>query len=240
ADVDCARADFLQDHCIQGAVVFPGAGYVEMAAFAAKQLFGSLDIVGFADVVFERALYLTADTPRTLRIAVDPDTYRFTIASRIYGTPGADWQTHATGRFFTTAPGSEDPGLLSRIAARCTSEIAVERCYRHFEKLGLEYGPTFRGIAELHQGSAESFARVQLPAQLEAGYDDYSIHPAVLDLCFQTLAAALPFDQEDSTAAPKVYMPTGVKSGRILRRIPANPRIHARITAQDERSMRGE
>ncbi len=240
ADVDCTRADFLQDHCIQGAVVFPGAGYVEMAAFAAKHLFGSLDVVSFSDVVFERALYLSSDTPRTLRIAVDPDTYRFNIASRIYGTQGAEWQTHATGRFFTTAPGREEPGSLPQIAARCAEEISVERCYRHFEKLGLEYGPTFRGIVELRQGAAESFARVQIPAQLQAGYEDYSIHPAVLDLCFQTLAAALPFEAEDSTAAPKVYMPVGVKSGRILGRIPPNPRIHARITARDEHSMRGD
>ena len=239
ADVDCARADFLQDHCIQGAVVFPGAGYVEMALFAARQLFGSVEIVTFSDLVFERALYLSPDTPRTLRIAVDPDTYRFSIASRLYGTDGADWQTHATGRFFTTAPGREAPASLIEIAARCPEEIAVERCYRHFEKLGLEYGPTFRGIVELHQGSGESLARVQLPAQLTAGYEDYNIHPAVLDLCFQTLAAALPFEEQDS-AAPKVYMPVGVKTGHLHARIPPNPRIHARITVRDERGMRGD
>ena len=105
------------------------------------------------DVVFERTLHLSSDTQRTLRIAVDPDTYRFSISSRIYGTPGAEWQTHATGCLFARAPGHEESGCLVPIAARRTQAILVGLCCLHFEKSGLALDPTFRGIAELLQNA---------------------------------------------------------------------------------------
>ncbi|MCB1956133.1 MAG: SDR family NAD(P)-dependent oxidoreductase [Rhodocyclaceae bacterium] len=234
-DLDRPSLSFLQDHCIQGSVVFPGAGYVEMAAFAARSLFGGLDVVEFRDVAFERALYLTEERPVTLRISVDPATYRFQIASQPYGEAD-DWTVHCRGGFATS--GARRPAVepLGELAAHCPFEVAADDCYRHFEHLGLEYGPSFRGIVSLRQGHDEALARVEVPGELRAGIEHFSIHPAVLDLCFQTLAAALPFDQQGGA----VYMPTGVAQGRILAAMPAQLWIHARLRGRDAQGLSGD
>lgn len=235
-DLDRASLAFLVDHCIQGTVVFPGAGYVEMAAFAARSLFGALALVSFADIAFRRALYITPDQPVTLRLAVDPDTFAFRIASRALHDAGAPWQLHCTGKLLTGCPGNAPPADLAAIAARCPTVISAPACYRHFERLGLEYGPLFRGIRQLRQGVGEAFARVEVPAPLHDTMGQFGIHPAVLDLAFQTLAAALPFDDEGSV----VYMPTGVAEGRIARAMPTRLWIHAAITRRDGDGMEGD
>ncbi|MFL6674353.1 MAG: type I polyketide synthase, partial [Massilia sp.] len=137
-DLERASLGFLHDHCIQGTVVFPGAGYVEMAAFAARTLFGQLSLAAFAGIEFRRALYLTPDQPVTLRLSVDPGSCAFRIASRAWGDAAAPWQLHCTGQLLTGGRGPGRPVDLAALAARCPTAIPAASCYRHFERLGLE------------------------------------------------------------------------------------------------------
>ncbi len=235
ADLDRTSLGFLQDHCIQGTVVFPGAGYVEMAAYAARCLFGDLALATFADVSFRRALYLGADQTLTLRLSVDPQTYEFRIASRVFNQPQAAWQLHCTGQLLTGSRAAPAPADLVALHQRCASAVGAAECYTHFERLGLEYGPLFRGITALRRGADEALARIEAPAALHPDMSAFGIHPALLDLCFQTLAAALPFD-----GAATVYMPTGVAEGRILVPLPPQLWIHATITRRDAHGMLGD
>lgn len=235
-DLDRDTLSFLQDHCIEGSVVFPGAGYIEMALFAARSLFGDFAVVELKDVVFERALYLIPDAPSTLRISVDPATYCFSIASSSYGDAQSGWHTNCSGKMLTTNSGRRAKQDLNAMTERCGREIPVEECYLHFENMGLEYGPTFRGIAGLRQGHHEAVARVVVPEPLHHNFDQFCIHPALLDVCFQVLAAALPFDKDGST----VYMPTGVSEGRVMSRIPQEVWIHAALTAVDSGGLSGD
>jgi acyl transferase domain-containing protein len=236
ADLDRLSLDFLQDHCIQGTVVFPGAAYVEMAAFAARSLLGDLSVTTFANIAFRRALYLSSDQAVTLRISVDPETYGFRIASRRFNDPDAAWQLHCTGQLLTGRRGQDAPVRRADIEERCRSVVTAAACYAHFERLGLEYGPLFQGISALQQGVDEALARVDIPAALQATMGSFGIHPALLDLCFQTLAAALPFDGGAAT----VYMPTGVAEGRILHPLPHQAWIHASIRRRDAHGMVGD
>jgi acyl transferase domain-containing protein len=235
ADLDRSSVGFLQDHCIQGTVVFPGAGYVEMAAYAARCLFGDLALTTFASVAFRRALYLGADQTVTLRLSVDPLTYEFRIASRVFNQPQAAWQLHCSGQLLTGSRAAPAPANLDALALRCATSVSASDCYAHFERLGLEYGPLFRGIASLRRGADEALARIAVPPALEGEMHSFGIHPALLDLCFQTLAAALPFD-----GAATVYMPTGVAEGRILAPLPPQLWIHATITRRDAHGMLGD
>ena len=236
ADLDRLSLDFLQDHCIQGTVVFPGAAYVEMAAFAARSLFGDLATTTFANIAFRRALYISPDQAVTLRISVDPETCAFRIASRLFDQPGAAWQLHCTGQLLTGQRGQDAPARLADIQQRCGTAVTAAACYAHFERLGLEYGPLFQGISSLQQGAGEALAWVDVPAALLGTMGQFGIHPALLDLCFQTLAAALPFDGGAAT----VYMPTGVAEGRILHALPQQLWIHASIGRRDAHGMLGD
>ena len=235
-DLEAPRLGFLDDHQIQGAVVFPGAGYIEMAMHAARTLYGSLDAVELNNVAFVRALYLTPDQLVSLRLTVDPVTHTFAITSRAELDDNASWQTHCTGALRLSQATLAAAADLVALQARCAHEVTRADCYRHFRTLGLEYGDSFQGIGRLWQGDAEALALVEVPTELRDKLADFSAHPAVLDVCFQTLAAALPM-QSDGAA---VYMPVSVGHGRVNGPFGATMWCHARITARDALGMVGD
>lgn len=236
ADLLAPRLAYLVDHCLQGATVFPGAGYVSMAFHAARSLYGALDAVVFADIRFERALYLNADEPRTLSLTIDPDSQRFSIASRTLADGQARWERHCSGRLRLSQNLDRGATDLVALQARCNQPVSAEECYRHFRRLGLEYGPSFQGIQALWQGPHEALARLVVPEEVAAQLADYDLHPAVLDVCFQTLAAALPMAGGNHL----VYMPTGVKEGRMYRNLQRTMWVHACISAPDRDGLAGD
>ncbi|HEX8359677.1 MAG TPA: type I polyketide synthase, partial [Longimicrobium sp.] len=85
-----------------------------------------------------------------------------------------------------------------------------------------------------------ALAELQVPSEVKAELGTYQIHPAVLDLCFQVLAAALPFPEEGSDTPATVYMPTGVDEGVLYGRATAPRWIHARISEQGDHLLRGD
>ncbi|MCZ8519462.1 MULTISPECIES: type I polyketide synthase [Paenibacillus] len=236
-ELNLTSLGYLRDHEIQSTIVYPGAAYVEMGMSAAREVYGDA-VSGLAgEVRFRKALFIPAGMNVLLRLVLDPDKAEF----QIYSTSRPDrqeWTLHAAGKLLAhvgMGPGVQHLPLLQ---ARCTQEIDRERCYSHFRKLGLEYGPAFRGIHRLFQGGEEALAQVEIPSAIEPELEQYSIHPAVLDVGFQVLAAALPFRDEEAAAA--VYMPTGVKQGTLYRSLRHKMWIHARITSQTDQSLYGD
>lgn len=232
-DLDYAELAYIADHQIQGAVVFPGAGYVEMALAAARELHGGLGAVELQDIRFSKAMYLEHDSPMSVRLVFEPRDAGFTIYSRQYDRPGTPWETNADGRIVVRHSGSPLAEDLAAVRARCQRTLDQESCYRHFRTMGLEYGPAFQGIGQLWQGDGEVLARVDLAPEVFAQQDDYSIHPVLFDLCLQTTAATLLMD----AASPQVYMPVGIGRVRLFDVPQGEIFIHTRLISQDAKGL---
>ncbi|NEE20948.1 hypothetical protein G3M58_82625, partial [Streptomyces sp. SID7499] len=71
---------YLADHRIQDTVVFPAAGYLEMAAQAVLRLTGGTTAV-LADVDLRKALFLPDGEDRTVEVSLSLENAAFTIAS---------------------------------------------------------------------------------------------------------------------------------------------------------------
>ena len=76
AEINPVLLDYLPDHAVRGAVVFPGAGYVEMAIAAAREVFGPAT-VAIEQIRFERALFLSDGERPKVQITVDPRRGQF-------------------------------------------------------------------------------------------------------------------------------------------------------------------
>ncbi|WP_437819486.1 SDR family NAD(P)-dependent oxidoreductase [Sorangium sp. So ce1078] len=185
--VSVEELPYLADHRVQGEVVFPGAGYVEMAFAAGAEVFSAgLTIEG---LTIEAMLAVPEGRPRTVQLALIEEgagRASFQIASRAEGEES--YRRHATG---TLRPGdgrapegaAEPP---ARLAERLGAALDPEAAYRRRQAQGLDYGPAFRGIRQLWRGDGEALARVSLPE--EAARGTYQVHPALLDACFQVAA----------------------------------------------------
>ena len=105
--LDPRTQPWLADHCVGGAVVLPGAAYVEMALAAARQYFGGetqeieeLDIV--APVVFD------GEHGRSIRLDLNSRDGGFQIRSR-QRLSDDEWALNASGRLLGAVDAVEKP-----------------------------------------------------------------------------------------------------------------------------------
>lgn len=239
-ELDLTRLSFLADHRLQGSIAFPGAGYVEMAWAAAKEIFG--DGASSMTIEFRKALFFREEEKPILHLSLDRQQGTF----RIYSCPvnrNEDWVLHSEGKLGQLQKDTSQTRRLNfnDLRARCSHEIAVSECYDRFRKIGLEYGPTFQGVDQLWRGTdEEALARVRIPAYVARELDKYKIHPAILDVCFQVMAAALPVENHQERDNSTIYMPVSVEEGRVYDQLGEGMWIHARICTRSATQLIGD
>ena len=204
-DASCSLADlpYLRDHRIHGLSVLPTATALEVATTAAKAHFG-VDNVALDDVTYHQAMLFQENTGR-MRLTLTPDgsnAAAFRLASRDAQHPNR-WRVHVSG-LARAVEAPERPPPIGDLRARCTDGQSPDEYYDQIRGLGLDYGPSFRGVRELRRGRGEVLARVALPREVVS--DRYAVHPAFLDACLHLYPAVLNDDPRGQT-----YLPVGVE-----------------------------
>jgi acyl transferase domain-containing protein/acyl carrier protein len=234
-DLDLQRDhSWLSDHRIQGTIVFPAAGYVELALAAAARLFGQ-EFAVLQDVELERPLALSPETLQPVQVLLDRTQRSYGIYSR--DTDGV-WLRYATGSVHQAGPAKAPAFDLEEARARCPQLIEHTVCYEEFRRSGLDYGPVFRGLEHLWRGTGEALGKIAVPAAVAGQCADYLVHPAILDACFQTLLGVV--DRNQSAT----YLPARLERVRVHRTLPvtAPPVLwsYARRVAQDDTVIQGD
>ncbi|MET9096850.1 amino acid adenylation domain-containing protein [Streptomyces cyaneofuscatus] len=184
ARLDTESLPYLADHRIQDTVVFPAAGYIEMATQAALRLTGSTTAV-LADIDLRKALFLPDGEDRTVEVSLSLEDAAFTIASPATGDD-AERTVHAAGIVRTGQRRRTGAPLdAAAIRARTVRRLDGPDCYAALAGLGYHYGPAFRAIEEVWIGAREVLARIRPPAGVDAA--GHHLHPVLLDACFQAL-----------------------------------------------------
>lgn len=224
--LDPAKDTWLSDHSVGGAIVFPGAGYAEMALSAASAWLGqgaaaieSLDIV--TPLVFENG------HAQCVHCRLNPADGSIQIVSRPRLGAG-EWVQHAFGRAIAVMR-SSPTAAISPLRDGCR-EAEGDALYALAGQLGLDYGPTFRVIEHLRMAGDRLDAVLRPVDGAERGY---VLHPVALDACFHALAGI--YAGQDA-AAQVAFLP--IRTGRIERCAPgAINRIQARARRSGRRSM---
>ncbi len=195
-ELSLAQYPYLADHRVNGAVVFPAAAYVEIALAAATEAFGE-GAHALTKLAFHEALFLPEEQTRTAQIALaleTPSTASFKLLSWKTDEQQKVWTLHASGvmevQQEAALNASQTTETPEQIRARTVAATAANHVHA-MARRGLQYGPCFQGLAELWQQERETLARVQLHESVNAEAQRYRIHPALLDLCFQTLLTSI-------------------------------------------------
>ncbi len=235
------RPAFLTDHRVHGVAVMPAAGFVEMALASACAAFGS-DTATLEDVMVLQPLVLPDDpvSEVSVRLSHEPTpdgSLSFTVAPPTAASAGSPHAglPFATGRALRTEhPATGPDAPYGRLLERKDAEIDVARYYQLLAAQGLEYGPCFRGIERLCCEGRTAAAEVRLPASVAVPHR-FQIHPALLDACFQLLAAPL-LEQRDDL---DTYVPLGLRRVHLARRPGSRVVGHACLEAfgEDDREV---
>ena len=175
---------FLEDHHVAGAVIFPGAGYVELAVAARNALTGSPSC-SIEDLEFKVALPLEADSPAHVAATIAPDSAVFSIHRESTGSDPvlcARAKVYSSGRI----PENVDIEDLRR---RLTDDVPPDALYASLAKRGLRYGSRFQPVRSLRRTTGEVLAGLALPKGVDA--QGYHLHPVLLDGAFQSLIASV-------------------------------------------------
>ncbi|BCK55723.1 type I polyketide synthase [Nocardia wallacei] len=207
---------WLRDHVVAGAVVLPGAAYLDAALSAIAARTGR-DSFGLESVEFVNPLVVDEHDVPVLRIGVEETTRRFTVRSRT--ATGADWTVNAFGRLVEA---DVDGSGVDIAVPPGAAEIPADTLYDSMAAHGLTYGPAFRLLRTVHVGPDSVVAQVDTPPH-DATHRHLA-HPAVLDAalqCFAALYAATV--AQDGAADPDVVVPAAIDRVRWTGPIPADP-----------------
>jgi acyl transferase domain-containing protein/NAD(P)-dependent dehydrogenase (short-subunit alcohol dehydrogenase family)/acyl carrier protein len=201
-EAGAAAFPYLADHKVEGIVVFPAAGFLEIAIEAASWIFGR-GRAQISEVTLDNALVLPDNGACALQIAVEPGplgSLIFTISSKDKGEGGG-------GKWISHARGAIAQGLSERVADELPNglqedaiPVDADAHYSAMHSRGLEYGIAFRGVRELRKMQGKIVGRVALPKDLQGA--GYAIHPALLDACLQVGLGLLPEDAEGGAIVP--------------------------------------
>jgi acyl transferase domain-containing protein/acyl carrier protein len=188
AEVGTEAHPWLSDHQIHSTPALPGAAYCEMALSAAGTVFGQAAEV--RDIKFEQMLLLDEQTPvGAIATVKAPGVVDFVVDTVEDGEHArrASAVLHAVGSD-DVAPALDMVALLAAHPCR----IEGDQIRHWMAKRGIQFGPAFAGLTAAYtaEGSgATVLAEVALPASIRSQAIGYAVHPALLDACFQSVAA---------------------------------------------------
>ena len=231
--LDVRSLRFLNDHRVQGHVVLPATCYLEMAASAIAGFYGEGPSI-IEELELGRVFFLADSSATAIQAVLDPEESTIRVFAR-----GADaekpWTKHASAKV-RWAPDLERPEALdlAAIRERCPKELSSEECYTLLSSMGLDYGASFRGIEKVWAGRGEVLGHIVSPPELDRGWEDYRLHPAVMDACLQMIAGL--FGRE-GTRELGVFLPVGFEQVRVY--APAEKKLwgHARVVTREARSV---
>jgi acyl transferase domain-containing protein/short-subunit dehydrogenase/acyl carrier protein len=222
---------WLSDHRVGGAIVFPGAAYAEMALAAAREWLGGEKLV-FEEMDIVSPMVFDGEHARTLRLDINARDGSFQIKSR-QRLSSDEWTLHAAGRILQPGALSAQPTIPS--PSLDGAHIDAETHYRLAARLGLDYGPAFQGVRKVVVAENGLQAELERPSGLRA--EDYLLHPALLDSCYQSLVDF--FRNEIEAGQGVALLP--VKTGRLeCHRFGAPSRFCARLIRRSARSVLAE
>ncbi|MBX9255496.1 SDR family NAD(P)-dependent oxidoreductase [Desmonostoc muscorum CCALA 125] len=230
-EIDKLSLSYLDDHRVQGAVVYPAAAYVEMALAAAKEIFKQGAYI-VEEIEFQKALFLPESGVSRLQLSLESNQTSFEINSNVQGSP-SEWVRHATGKLTRAEKGSlSKQVVLDEIKSRCPNEIFKSDLYQQFQEIKLEYGPSFQGIEQLWSGEGEALAEIQVSNALQTQVEEYQLHPAILDACFQVSFATV--------WVKRTYLPVQIDQVRVYGRPGLQMWSYARLVEQSATRIKGD
>lgn len=222
---------FLGDHRIEEEIVFPAAGFMEMALQAVEET-GKSHSHELTDFLFLQKMILSEGKSCSVQAIFSPErenSFSFKIFSRT--DIGSDWVLNASV-FFKPVKEAEGQkpcaeAIREVFSHQGNTEFTESEFYESLTLRGLNYGEAFRGVDHIWSKDNEALGRVRLPESLQYEIENYQIHPALLDACLQVFAGI-----SNVKTGNFLFLPSGFKRLRFNSKPSGYLWCHAKLKSE--------
>ncbi|KPA36513.1 polyketide synthase, partial [Fusarium langsethiae] len=228
--------DWLEGHGLQGQTVFPGAGYVIMAMEAALHVASGrqVQLLEVVQLSIDKAITFE-DESTSVELSLKADVVmsdsnrivlQFNIASCLAKenspSSSAKGQVVVTlapdclsDHNHTLAPSQHEPPHMNK--------VNLETFYKELAGIGYQYSREFRDIVSMKRVDGKTTGTMTFPKCLD-GDRTVVLHPATLDLSFQTIIGA--YSSPGDKRLRSLHVPTSIE------RVAINPLLCASLYEQ--------
>ncbi|HET9526186.1 MAG TPA: SDR family NAD(P)-dependent oxidoreductase, partial [Pyrinomonadaceae bacterium] len=215
---------FLRDHRVGDHLVLPGVAIVEMAR-AAGQMAAERRVTKIKNIVFSSPVSIAAE-PKAFFVGLQPDDAA--VDFQVYSLDeNGQRDTHTQGKLvYEPLEQVEDSEWIDidGIRQRCQSTVESAAGYKLLHELGLQLGPSFQSVGTIFYSDVEAFSRLELPAHLHDTFDEFVLHPSLMDGAQQVTGLTSLLGKED-----RVRVPFAVGEIEVLGRLTPVCYAHVRL-----------
>ena len=229
-EVGTAALPWLGDHRVHNVAAMPGAAFCEMALAAAGAVLGEVSEV--RDIRFEEMLLLGDETPVSVTASVDaPGVVSFEVETDDEGDHIRRAVAVLHGADDTDKPDPPQRDVSALFAAH-PARVDGTELRQVFDKRDVQFGPAFTGLSAVYTADEtvpSVLAEVRLPGPIRTQQSAYVVHPALLDACFQSVAA----HPAVAAAGDGILLPLSVRRLRVCGPTRNAQYCYARVEAAD-------
>ena len=195
--LDPVLLPYLRDHQVNGAVVVPASGLIEIALAAGRDLYGKVALT-LSEFDILSALVIGAQETRELSVRFAEMTGIIEICSRRRFS-GDHWLLHARGRIEVASGACPAPLPLPNKAQAIIEH--PDDLYAAARRCGIEYGQFFRLVTACWRDQITAHVQLDPPlGGLGAFSDIHVLHPISFDAAFHALSIARPSPDDELRA----------------------------------------
>ncbi len=209
--------EFIRDHRLEGRMVMPLSGILDMALSSALALTGTTEkVVAIEELSLESPMVCLSENGHHVQAVAARDERGddWKLFSRPADTAEDAWQLHARARLYSAVPDETLERSLHDACARCGDVVDIAAIRRNL----IHRSPAsslLQHVSELRRGVGCALGKVAISTASLSGHERFAMHPAWLDAILQILLAAL--DDKLLADADAVYLPSAVQRLQLFR-----------------------
>ena len=229
------REFYSQEHQVNEENIFPGCGFLEIACISGN-IAGEEKVCKIKDIVWMHPLSFRKGS-QMVQTFLKPNGN-----STAYQITSLDDENermiHSEGRLIFQNGRNHSEVVeksipIKALKEKCSKPREGVYYYDLFRKTGFNYGPAFQTIQELYINNSYALSKLKIANHLKDGFDQFILHPSLLDGALQTVAGLIGSVESDTP-----HLPFAIDEIEILRPIPQTCYVHAEFT-DSERRMTG-
>lgn len=202
------QPSYNNHHRLFGKVVVPGSSHLAVFIAALNKIYPTLNY-SFNDIFFLNPFVILEQEQCQVQVIVNEDTTD-ECSIKITACRTNDWRVLVEGKFQINKNPVIHSVDVDAIKKRCLSEISGQDFYNQVWVPGLDTGNSFRWIKKIwYTTNQEAICYSNPPVLLDE--IEESLHPGLIETCFQLLNACWHFDTKTLRNENFIYVPFSIQ-----------------------------